>query len=869
MAVTGGRNVKRASILVAFLCLLLLPFHARAEEGDALRQLAQEQQMTLRMENDRLAFLMDEATAHFLVYDKQSGAIYRSNPADWDSNPLMQSNEFIYELGSAVILNYYDEASVSYTMNSYRDSVLLGQFSILQSEDNPYQLSVEYIIGPDQNDRILPDVITQETFEKYVLNCDALTDLEKASLKKCYKLYNETEILKIKSQTERDNIYAKYPHVLETPIYELRSSVNNATKKQLREYIQRSDLTIEMVEQDALLIQAATAQTKPTYYITVEYTLENDGLTVRIPQEDFAADDKFHLTSIQVLKYFHAMPIGTPGEILVPDGSGAVIDTAVTYATGVSSMALELYGSDLIKDATVESNTTGIQAQPVLMPVWGVSDARSGMLAIIERCDAAATINVNMATSAFAYSCVSPTFTVLPRDYVNYGSMVKNSYAYLFPSRAVGEDIQLRYIMLEEGSNGYAGMARAYQRYLENRGDIQRLPQEEPYPFAVTLLGGIVKPTSIMGVPVNAVVPLTSYADVQTMAERLTQDGVEDLNIRYRAWSNDGYFSSFYDSIRLSSRLGGKKDFLEMAGALSQQGVKLYADVELLYVSMDRLLDSFNPNAEGARTMIQKVAAADLISPITLTSDNAQIKRTPISPAVTPRMLSSCAQDLKELGVQGVSLGEYGTQLLSDYRNKEEVFRTDALQLARSNLQYLRETGLEVMLDGSAIPLAAYADLMVDTPLSNSQYKLEKAAVPFMQMVLHGYQNYVGTASNMADDRQQNLLRVVESGAGLSYIGMTAEDDALIHTVLVNLYYSLNEKNWYEEALQNYRDLKAVFDPLQSQRIVDHVMHSMLVRETVYEDGTRILVNYGSETAQAGDVSIPAQDYIVVPGKGG
>ena len=54
---------------------------------------------------------------------------------------------------------------------------------------------------------------------------------------------------------------------------------------------------------------------------------------------------------------------------------------------------------------------------------------------------------------------------------------------------------------------------------------------------------------------------------------------------------------------------------------------------------------------------------------------------------------------------------------------------------------------------------------------------------------------------------------------------------------------------------------------LNSQRIVDHMILDADNRVTVYENGTKVYVNYGTEDYAAGAVLVPARSYVVEGGE--
>lgn len=858
-----------AGLLLACLCAGASP--AVAGETAALSvdiaAIAAQAGMAVMMESDALAFCMDAATTQFMIIQKDTGTVFRSNPVDWDSNPVMRDDVLVSDLGSIFLLTYYDEASGSYTMNTHRDSVILEQFDIEQV--SPATTAVHYIVGPDESDGILPNVVLEETFAQYVFDSEALTDIEKMEIKKSYRLLNETEIMKIKSQTDRDKIYAMYPHVREEPVYELRTTTNNVTKKRLKEYMLRTELTLDILAADLERIEPEEGSAKkPTFYITVEYTLDGGDLLVRIPSESFASPEHFYLSNIQLLKYFGTVPIGDTGEIFIPDGSGAIIRTENLKPAGMTSLSLSVYGSELVKDMSLAANTSGIVTNPCLMPVYGISSEMGGLFAVIEKGEAIASILTNSATQAFAYNCVSPSFTVLPRDYVSFGSTRRVSFSYIFPKTPVSEDIQIRYMTLPAGESGYVDMAKAYRGYMQANGTLTPLPEGSAYPMLVEFFGGIIKKQSVFGVPVNRVLPLTPYADVQSITGMLLDDGIEGLRVRMNAWSNDGYQGTYNKSLTPIGTLGGRKDFVTLTAYMQANGVPFYPDIDLLYVGEDRLLDGFRPSAQASRTIVQKTATANHFDPVTNTSTQRE-KSYLISPAQTLATLQGALSDAQRLGISAVSLGEYGQVVASDYRRGKEVMRTDALQMGREYLAQLKADGYGLLLDGGLAAYLSGADFLANVPLSDSMFKAVDHSVPFLSIVLHGFVNYTGISRNNADDMQRALLLTAESGAGLGYTWMSAEESLLVNTMAADMFYSANYRSWYDDAVAQYARYARVFGPLQGQTIEDHILHTDTLRETVYEGGGRVLVNYGTEAARVGGVTVPAGDFVYVEAKEG
>ncbi|MGO4271692.1 DUF5696 domain-containing protein, partial [Paenibacillus sp. TAF58] len=53
---------------------------------------------------------------------------------------------------------------------------------------------------------------------------------------------------------------------------------------------------------------------------------------------------------------------------------------------------------------------------------------------------------------------------------------------------------------------------------------------------------------------------------------------------------------------------------------------------------------------------------------------------------------------------------------------------------------------------------------------------------------------------------------------------------------------------------------------VQDQFIANHKSLAPNVKETTYENGTRVIVNYNLEAYRSGDLDVPAQNFVVIQG---
>ena len=62
-----------------------------------------------------------------------------------------------------------------------------------------------------------------------------------------------------------------------------------------------------------------------------------------------------------------------------------------------------------------------------------------------------------------------------------------------------------------------------------------------------------------------------------------------------------------------------------------------------------------------------------------------------------------------------------------------------------------------------------YADIVTNMDLSGSGYTIIDEEVPFYQLAIHGFVNYVGSPLNNCGNEEEELLESAEYGAGLSF----------------------------------------------------------------------------------------------------
>jgi len=905
----------RRTVLVAMavvLCICLrMSYTAYAADPKGYEVMA---------ESERLALLVNKSTTEIAVRDKLTGEIWYSNPpsakqekyqlnivyydpedkrkrydsykdsiqhGQFEIEPIENGVAITYTLGlvwkeddfiplsisqerfQSMILDKLDKSDQSFILKQYD----LVQLSRLPEPDTSGTLGPDKLWGKYE---LVPLSSTMNTTQKnnlVYLMLDRMVDLRddvdaRADVKEEYMI-----------------------NLVDNPTYVLKSRITPWDKVDMVNLFK----SIGYLPEDVGVDQEAYGYPAPernieTFDITIEYTLEDDCLIVTVPMDrvrypkDVVAQMAyvkgaesvfqgqvgrsniyehfeqqvggnlvtFPLYSVDVLPFFGAADKGTQGYIFVPDGSGALIDISTLSDR---SYLKRVFGRDYVIPQQT-SSTDIVQydsSQGIHLPVFGLKKNDLAFFAVIESGAAFASVSGRVAGNANTYSSVSSEYTLMPFSVVTLATTARSERGgdksiNIYAERLPEEDIRIRYAFLDRDSADYVGMARYYQQYLVERGILQRRTTEGDPPLFLDILGAIYTRRPIMGVPLNVPVALTTFDEARQIVDELMAAGVKDIVVKYSGWLKGGIDHDFASRAMTEDVLGGLKGLTRLRDYLSERGVELYPSVYL------QLLPTLNTSSVNLRREAAKVPTG-------------QVAETHIlSPRRLEILVSNFLKDYLGYGIPGVALDDLGYIVVSDYQPGNMTDRGQAAQIVESQLKRLREeAGLDLMTTLTNVYALPYAKYMVHMSLEATQYRSVAESVPFMQMVVRGYNTYAGTAINVSDNIRKLILRSIETGAHPQFRWFYREPSIIKDTTFADLY-SCHYQYWLSEAVDIYLELKEFLSKVKDQRIVDHKRLAADVYQTVYENGVSVIVNYRSDPFEFDGVAIDGASYRVIEG---
>ena len=193
-----------------------------------------------------------------------------------------------------------------------------SSFQKLQGADG---LKITYQIGRLESRMLAPDVMTAALYA-------SLTEgLDEEALKTVTSNYTLLSLETV-PESKRQETVEKYPAIKNEDLYVLRN-VAERVRRRLDEIFKAAGLTVERLEEEYTLIgyEPTDEDVYALFTIPLVYVLDDAGLTVTIPRDEVAYDtENFSLNKITLHKFFGAQDILSSGYLLVPDGSGALID---------------------------------------------------------------------------------------------------------------------------------------------------------------------------------------------------------------------------------------------------------------------------------------------------------------------------------------------------------------------------------------------------------------------------------------------------------------------------------------------------------------------------------------------------------------
>ncbi|MBQ9922042.1 MAG: hypothetical protein IJO52_07635, partial [Clostridia bacterium] len=829
--------------------------------------------------------------------------VYHSNPYDYSgtySNGSGVGAAVYKSIVAPIAIEAYDVSSKRYEFNYSEHCAEAKRLTITKLDDDT--IRIIYTIGNDPDSDLVPPVITMETWEWLKTRLEKV-DGGAAMFKRLESFYKPVTPDSLTLE-DKERFINDYPTIEMFPMMIVRT-LTARQKVIVKEAMETAGFTADMLKNEMDAVEYSGPARAVMYTIPVDLTLTEEGLSVTVDSNLILAPQKQKMYKIYLYRSFGAlMPseigtkiVGMGGKvinntqyIIIPDGSGAIMP-----ATG--DLTQDVYtGRVYGLDDTFQVSYDNTPEEQVVTPFLAFDRSTlGGIVAILSNGGAQA-----FATARPAVSPGNPTASInydlvyAERSYLTYsggqgsseeitGSTTQQDTSSSGAILSKEDNIAVFTVdyFFTQGDMTYSEYAEFYRNYLIEK---ELLPattkSDSTVPFYVDLLGAINKTESVVGVPVDHVVALTTYNQIKDIADELLEKGVENINFRYLYWANDGYYNTIYDGADLVSSLGSKSDLKSVSEYLQEKDIGFYPDANFIYVVKDEMFDSMNYSQDAARRLDMTVSR-DLPRNLAtgLTSTDTYVK-TVIAPDKIPDLAAGFKADLENLvSNKQISLGDIGSVISSNYKISRIKNRTQALEYHIQAIETFE--GYEMMFETGNDYTWKYASHILNLPMGSSQYMSTSESIPFIQMVLHGYVDYASAPLNESADYSTAILEMLETGSGVYFRWMGADNSILNNTdTVIQNWYSINYMDSFDIAVELYTEISALMNKVANQPITNHEVVEAYqinasgsgngiatsgVYATTYGNSVKFIVNYNDYDVELADgATVPAKGYLEV-----
>lgn len=799
------------------------------------------------VENNDLELHFNTETTQFFVVKKSSGDTWYSNPLNVaeDSKADNASKEL---LQSTLSIKYSTAAGVTTTLNNFGYSITKGiyNYEVLDSG-----IKVNYSIGNIERTYYIPIAVPESRMMEFY------EKMEKSDQRKVDEYYRRYDINKLRATDDKDALLAKYPDLANERVYILRDSIAAYLKVSIENIFQNVGYTSLDYETDLARYSTVTTNNNPVFNVSVLYELKDDNLIVSVPYENIQFRDEYPITEIKVLPYFGAAGTTDNGYLMVPDGSGGLIH----FNNGKSDQSAyynTVYGWDYAqsRDALVDENRA-------VFPVFGIAKNNASMICILEDGAPYATIEADVSGRLHSYNYACAAYTVVHGELMDISSK-SDKTVIVYEDGLPKETIKQRYHFID--SNRYVDMAKEYREYLLDQYPDMVKEEEKELPVAVEIIGATDRVKQKFGFPMTVAEALTTYKEAANMVHQLSDAGFTNMSINYNGWFNQGVIHKVPSSVNLIRELGSEKDFKKMIEGIEATGSDLYLQGSFEFIYKNKLIDGFYANRDAAKLVSRELVELYPYSSVWYgLREDHDLKYYLAKPSYTMKLIDSFSNSIHKLGVENISFGDIGKYLGADYNPKHTVSRQEVMNMQMEKLQELSDLGSKIMTYTGNSYVLPYTDFILDMKLDSKGFNIIDEEVPFLPIALHGLIPYTGKAINLAEDYTKNLLKSIETGAGLYFVFMD-EPTATLQESGYTEYFGSDFDLWFNNSTALYQDLKLKLNHIYNQLIIDHQKVDENVFITTYEDGTKVIVNYSSMDYEYNGNTVPAENFFVEGG---
>ena len=565
----------------------------------------------------------------------------------------------------------------------------------------------------------------------------------------------------------------------------------------------------------------------------INIILQSNGFSVQFdPSTVQETNDQYRLLGLQFFPYFgSAREDVYPGYVVIPDGVGALVRTNQRFDKTYQS---DYFGSDLGYLRTSIADLS--------LPIYGMIHQvdRIGFYHEIVEGAEHATLLANFWGRNTRYHRITNRYNVrrIFRNIINRAGDGQD----VLPEEMVMQPYEGTYQLLKNDQASYVGIAQSYQANLEARQSIRSLEPTQT-PMQVAMIIHEQEPT-FFG---TSRLTMTSMDDVQTIRDRLMEDGIEEQVLVLKGWSDDGlaYRQPYY--FNLPDRQG----LIDVMEDVNADGQHVYLEQD--YLVSSELSSRVQFNRDVARNY-SKLKMSYRLNRL----DNQPINEYYLYPSIAEQKLANDLDAIQDLGATGFAFPSLGNTLYS-YYDDDRFNRTETLNTVTSMAASLSANAMQ----RPSAYMFPHLNHYLDMPITNSQLDLFTDLVPLVPYVLKGYIPTFTPYLNFNALGKERLLQMIDFAVNPSYL-LTEKPSSELRYTYSNKYFTTAYEDFQDDIRDVYAYIASALDHILGAKVLNRSIIQTGVSRVEYDNGVTLYINYRSTPVTVDEITISALDYEVV-----
>lgn len=587
-----------------------------------------------------------------------------------------------------------------------------------------------------------------------------------------------------------------------------------------------------------------------SFKVPFKVLLHNDFLEVTLLYDEVKESGGGQIADISLLPNWGAGSATEDGYVFIPDGSGAIIN----YSDAVSrteNYSADIYGNDPSQDLIYPKISDN---EKIRLPVFGIRHNNCAELSIIVNGDASATINASMANdmvmcnASFVYR--ESDLTGLQQSDGATRNMTILQSKHLDTNPTV-----YKYFLTGEDAN-YSGMARKYRQYIVEKTGLKKGVKKSTPALSIEAFGAVLEEKSFLGIPYKSTNVATKFSQLELLAKKLNEAGISDIKFYLYGFLNGGFEGTTNVNMKYIDKLGGKKGFDSFSKSVGKENVYTVCDIGR---SFGRSFDFFR-SKDYMKCLNQTVVERHYYN---LASEKWNKNLGAWKYYTVDMQKKLFSKLLKNLSNESnIVFANMGSEIMSDFTIKETFNREDYIEFLNQMLRKCDKKKVDVAFEGGNIYSVKYANSLYEIPLSSSGFAIESYDIPFYTMVFHGLIPLSSDSVNDRQDKDAFLLKAFEQGVSATW-RVIGENPNKFKNTKLNFLYNSQMDYVFENAIAFAEDYNTVHSVLYDKQITDHT-YSGDLSITTYENGWKLVCNYGQEEVVYQDKVIDVTGYTLI-----